>query len=134
MTLLVGGVALSYSSMNGYQTMSYKSGTYEGNVSWGSPAGKGKLTYADGAVYTGDFSSGQRQGKGLYRSKNGDTYDGEWKNDKFDGQGKLALASACATKVRSRTANAAGPAFRFIPTAGSIPAPGPTTRPTGPAS
>ena len=92
-TLLVGGVALSYSSMNGYQTMSYKSGTYEGNVSWGSPAGKGKLTYADGAVYTGDFSSGQRQGKGLYRSKNGDTYDGEWKNDKFDGQGKLALAS-----------------------------------------
>ena len=92
-TLLIGGVALSYNSMNGYQTMSYKSGTYEGNVSWGSPSGKGKLTYADGAVYTGDFSGGQRQGKGVYRTKNGDTYEGEWKNDKFDGQGKLALVS-----------------------------------------
>ncbi len=92
-TLLLGGVALSYNSMNGYQTMSYKSGTYEGNVSWGSPSGKGKLTYADGAVYTGDFSGGQRQGKGVYRTKNGDTYEGEWKNDKFDGQGKLALVS-----------------------------------------
>lgn len=92
-TLLIGGVALSYNSMNGYQTMNYKSGAYEGNVSWGSPSGKGKLTYADGAVYTGDFAGGQRQGKGVYRTKNGDTYDGEWKNDKFDGQGKLALAS-----------------------------------------
>ena len=92
-TLLIGGVALSYNSMNGYQTMSYKSGAYEGNVSWGSPSGKGKLTYADGAVYTGDFAGGQRQGKGVYRTKNGDTYEGEWKNDKFDGQGKLALVS-----------------------------------------
>ena len=91
--LLVGGAALSYSSMNGYQTISYNSGTYEGNISWGTPSGRGKLTYADGSVYSGDFAGGLRQGKGVFRSKAGDTYEGEWKNDKFNGQGKLALVS-----------------------------------------
>jgi hypothetical protein len=91
LVLLVGGAALSYNSMNGHRTLTHNSGIYEGNVSWGTPSGKGKLTYEDGSVYTGDFARGLRHGKGLLRSKSGDTYDGEWRNDKFDGSGILAL-------------------------------------------
>lgn len=91
--LVFVGVALSYNSMNGYHTIAYRNGTYEGNVSWGTPAGKGKLTYADGSVYTGYFAGGQRQGKGILVAKSGDTYEGDWNNDKFDGLGKLTLQS-----------------------------------------
>ena len=91
--LLLGGVAFSYNSMNGHQTISYNSGTYEGNVSWGTPSGQGKLTYADGSVYIGEFSSGQRHGKGVLRSKAGAVYEGDWKNDKSDGTGKLTFSN-----------------------------------------
>ena len=90
--LIVGGIAVSYSSMNGHQTISHNNGTYEGNVSWGQPSGKGKLTYANGSVYVGDFASGLRQGAGVFRTSKGDVYEGQWKNDRFDGNGKLALA------------------------------------------
>ncbi len=90
-TLILGGVAVSYNSMNGYQTISHNNGAYEGNVSWGQPSGKGKLTYANGSVYSGDFSSGLRQGVGTFRNSKGDTYEGQWKNDQFDGNGKLTL-------------------------------------------
>ena len=89
--LLLGGAAVSYNSMNGNQTIQYKGGTYEGNVSWGSPSGKGKLTYANGSVYTGDFSSGVREGKGSLRTNSGELYEGDWKGDLFDGTGKLTL-------------------------------------------
>ena len=91
--LSVGAVAVSYNSLNGYQTLTRSSGIYEGNVSWGSPSGKGKLTYTDGSVYTGDFAGGLRNGRGVMRSTSGNTYDGEWKNDKFDGFGKLTLTA-----------------------------------------
>lgn len=90
--LILGGIVLSYNSMNGHQTISHNNGTYEGNVSWGQPTGKGKLTYANGAVYTGDFADGLRHGTGSFRNANGDNYVGEWKNDRFDGKGKLVLA------------------------------------------
>ena len=90
--LIVGGIAVSYSSMNGHQTITHNNGTYEGNVSWGQPSGKGKLTYANGSVYVGDFVSGQRQGTGVFRTSKGDVYEGQWKNDRFDGSGKLTLA------------------------------------------
>ncbi len=90
--LILGGIAVSYSSMNGHQTISHQNGTYEGNVSWGQPSGKGKLTYANGSVYVGDFSSGLRQGVGAFRNSKGDTYEGQWKNDRFDGNGKLTLS------------------------------------------
>jgi len=90
--LILGGIAVSYSSMNGQQTISHQNGTYEGNVSWGQPSGKGKLTYANGSVYSGDFSSGLRQGIGAFRNSKGDTYEGQWKNDRFDGNGKLTLS------------------------------------------
>lgn len=90
--LLLAGVAFSYNSMNGHQTVSTSSGTYEGIVSWGIPSGKGKLTYTNGSVYTGDFESGSRQGKGNFRTSGGDVYDGDWKSDRFNGSGKLILA------------------------------------------
>ena len=90
--LIIGGIAVSYSSMNGHQTINHKNGTYEGNVSWGTPSGKGKLTYASGSVYVGDFASGQRQGTGVFRTNKGDVYEGQWKNDRFDGNGKLTFA------------------------------------------
>ena len=90
--LILGGVAVSYNSMNGYQTISHNNGTYEGNVSWGQPSGKGKLTYANGSVYSGDFSGGLRHGVGTFRSSKGDTYEGQWKNDRFDGNGVLTLS------------------------------------------
>ena len=89
--LLLAGVAASYSSMNGHQVVHYKGGVYDGNVSWGSPAGKGKLTYANGSVYNGDFISGLREGKGSFRTPDGDVYEGEWKGDQFEGTGKMAL-------------------------------------------
>ena len=89
--LLLGGLAVSYSSMNGNQTISHKGGTYEGNVSWGSPSGKGKLTYANGSVYIGDFTSGVREGRGSLRTNVGESYEGDWKGDLFDGTGKLTL-------------------------------------------
>lgn len=91
--LLFVGLAASYSSMNGQRSMDYKGGRYEGNVSWGSPSGKGKLTYANGSVYTGDFATGAREGKGAFHAPNGDSYEGEWKADQFDGNGKLTLKS-----------------------------------------
>lgn len=93
LVLAAGAAAVSYKSMNGYQALNFRNGTYEGYVSWGTPSGKGKLTYADGSTYVGDFSSGKRHGKGVLTLKSGDTYDGEWQNDKFDGAGKLTLAN-----------------------------------------
>ena len=93
LVVLLGGLAFSYNSMNGYKTLAHNSGTYEGTVSWGTPSGKGKLTFADGSVYTGDFSGGLRHGKGVLRAKSGSIYDGEWKNDKFDGAGTLTFPS-----------------------------------------
>jgi serine/threonine protein kinase len=90
--LILGGVAVSYNSMNGYQTISHNNGAYEGNVSWGQPSGKGKLTYANGSVYSGDFSGGLRHGVGTFRNSKGDTYEGQWKNDRFDGNGVLTLS------------------------------------------
>ena len=91
--MVLVGVAMSYNNMNGFHTIAYRNGTYEGNISWGTPAGKGKLTYADGSVYTGSFAGGQRQGKGIFAAKSGDSYEGDWNNDKFDGLGKLTLKS-----------------------------------------
>jgi serine/threonine protein kinase len=90
--LILAGGAFAYNSMNGYQSTSHNNGTYEGNVSWGTPSGKGKLTFANGNVYSGEFSGGLRHGNGAFRTASGDTYDGEWKNDRFDGKGILTLA------------------------------------------
>lgn len=87
--LVLGGIGLSYGNMNGYKTMTYNQGTYEGNVSWNSPHGQGKITYSDGSVYVGNFESGKRSGKGTLRNSAGASYEGDWKDDRFDGKGVL---------------------------------------------
>jgi len=115
LVLLLGAAAMSYNSLNGYQTIAYNAGSYEGNLSWGTPSGKGKLTYADESVYIGDFFRGLRHGKGTLRSKSGDTYDGEWKNDKFDGIGKLALTTGLRYEGAFKDGKRNGNGAQFYP-------------------
>jgi serine/threonine protein kinase len=50
-----------------------------------------KVTYTTG-TFEGNFANGKRQGKGIYLYSNGNKYEGEWVNDLKEGKGKFTFA------------------------------------------
>lgn len=77
----------------GYGTMRYDNGVYEGEWKNGKRDGQGTYTWNDGKRYTGAYADDVRSGIGIFYSwvdlTNGykGTYFGESKNDQFDGVG-----------------------------------------------
>ena len=49
---------------------------YEGNLSGGVPAGKGKYIWGNGSRYEGNFVDGRWEGRGVFTWANGDRYEG----------------------------------------------------------
>jgi hypothetical protein len=94
-------------------TIGFREGTYSGELTGGTPHGKGMYTcdnysyngewhkgdmsgygvmvFSDGSIYDGFWESNLRQGNGILLHPNGTTYEGEWKNGIRDGKGVLKL-------------------------------------------
>ena len=49
--------------------------------------GRGKCTWADGAVYEGEYTDGKKHGRGKYTWADGTVFEGEWKGDGSPGGG-----------------------------------------------
>ena len=73
--------------------LTFADGTYDGDVVAGKPEGRGKYTWADGAVYDGEWKDDKHDGRGKYTWASGSVYDGEWKVGKKEGRGKYTCAS-----------------------------------------
>lgn len=58
---------------------------YEGDVLFGAPQGKGKITYWDEETYEGEFSNGESHGYGISRESDGIIYEGFWRHGHLDG-------------------------------------------------
>ncbi len=80
--------------MNGKGKATYASGAiYEGDWVNGKKHGKGKLINRDGDVYDGDWFKGYQQGKGKEVYPNGNSYEGDWVKGKYQGKGKYTWAN-----------------------------------------
>jgi hypothetical protein len=66
---------------------------YEGDLSYGSYNGQGKLTSKNGNSYQGGFINSKRHGKGVYRWKNGDEYTGIWTMGVRNGDGVFKFSN-----------------------------------------
>jgi len=66
---------------------------YQGEWKDGKFHGRGKYTWADGAVYEGEFQDGEFHGRGKVALGNGAVYEGEFQDGKFHGRGKVALGN-----------------------------------------
>lgn len=75
---------LTNGSPQGRGRLSLPDGTvYEGEWSAGKPHGKGKLVTAGGASYRGEFNRGRRHGYGIYIRPDGKTEKGLWDKGKL---------------------------------------------------
>ena len=71
---------------------------YEGERdAQGHRHGRGKFTFADGAVYEGDWLHGLRHGVGEFKYKDGSVYKGQWQHDLKHGQGKFWFSNGDIT-------------------------------------
>ena len=74
---------------------------YDGEWQADNMHGRGKNTWAGGAVYDGEWQAGQMHGRGKNTYADDDArgpsfagavYDGEWQADKMHGRGKKTFA------------------------------------------
>lgn len=72
---------------NGFSTMKYSDGTYEGYYKDGKLDSLGYMFYADKRLYHGEFNNNQYNGNGYYKWKSGSTFFGKWKNGLQSGLG-----------------------------------------------
>lgn len=63
--------------------------SYQGQLKYGVPNGKGTMNFPGGNKYTGQFADGQMSGQGTFTWSNGDKYVGAFDNDLPNGKGKL---------------------------------------------
>mmetsp|Transcript_25910 Transcript_25910/g.31449 ORF Transcript_25910/g.31449 Transcript_25910/m.31449 type:complete len:211 (+) Transcript_25910:102-734(+) len=68
-------------------------GDYVDNVKTGS----GTMTYPDGSSYTGGWVSDKKEGEGVYKYASGDVYKGGFKADKKDGDGSYLFKESRST-------------------------------------
>lgn len=61
--------------------------TFDGQMAYGIPNGKGLMKFNGGDEYLGDFVQGKMHGKGAILLANGDSYHGNWKDGEADGEG-----------------------------------------------
>ncbi|KAG8443491.1 hypothetical protein GDO86_012042 [Hymenochirus boettgeri] len=81
----------------------YKDATYEGDMSWGKPQGKGTLKWPNGRNHVGDFKFGQEDGFGisLIPNSSGDQYDCykcHWRRGSMEGYGICEYADESVYK------------------------------------
>ncbi|XP_073407247.1 ALS2 C-terminal-like protein isoform X2 [Dendrobates tinctorius] len=81
----------------------YKNATYEGDMSWGKPHGKGTIKWSDGRNHVGDFNFGQEDGFGicLIPDTTRDRYDCykcHWRNGAMYGYGICEYADESVYK------------------------------------
>lgn len=78
---------LKGSVADGYHSLEYENGTYEGYIKANKRHGKGKYTWKDGNWYEGDWVDDLKDGTGKFSWTTGDCYEGEYKKDKREGAG-----------------------------------------------
>ncbi|SMN01183.1 putative phosphatidylinositol-4-phosphate 5-kinase [uncultured Candidatus Thioglobus sp.] len=78
---------------NGYGSIDYDNGTFEGNWKNGKRHGQGVYAWASGDRYEGNWKNDKKHGQGVFTWASGSRYEGNWKNDKQHGQGVYAWAS-----------------------------------------
>ena len=61
--------------------------TFDGEMAYGIPNGKGLMKFKGGDEYLGDFKEGKMHGKGAILLANGDSYHGDWANGEAEGEG-----------------------------------------------
>ena len=72
---------------DGWHSLDYENGTYEGYIKDNKRNGKGRYTWHDGNRYEGDWVDDQKEGMGKFSWTTGDVYEGEYKADKRHGVG-----------------------------------------------
>lgn len=72
---------------NGWHSLEYENGLYEGYVVANKRHGKGRYTWKDGNWYEGDWEDDLKHGTGKFVWTTGDSYEGEYNKDKRDGVG-----------------------------------------------
>ncbi|KAM3909778.1 ALS2 C-terminal-like protein isoform 2-T2 [Leptodactylus fuscus] len=81
----------------------FKNATYEGDMSWGKPHGKGTLKWPNGRNHVGDFKYGQEDGFGIClipdsSSDRYDCYKCHWRNGAIQGYGICEYADESVYK------------------------------------
>ncbi|OCT75387.1 ALS2 C-terminal-like protein isoform X1 [Xenopus laevis] len=81
----------------------FKDATYEGDMSWGKPHGKGTLKWPDGRNHVGDFKFGQEDGFGICLVPNStqdlyDCYKCHWQTGSMQGYGICEYADESVYK------------------------------------
>ena len=61
--------------------------TYDGEMVYGIPHGKGLMKFSGGDEYLGEFIKGKMHGKGAILLVNGDSYHGQWQEGEAHGDG-----------------------------------------------
>lgn len=72
---------------DGWHSLEYDNGIYEGYIKNNKRNGKGRYTWKDGNYYEGDWNDDQKEGMGKFVWTTGDVYEGEYKGDKRQGVG-----------------------------------------------
>jgi hypothetical protein len=91
---------LKGSVADGWHSLEYENGMYEGYVKNNKRTGKGKYTWQDGNWYEGDWVDDQKEGMGKFSWTTGDIYEGEYKGDKRHGVGVKTYSNGDKYEVR----------------------------------
>ena len=84
--LLLAGLFV-FNSYAGEETISWKNGTYTGEVSKGVPNGEGIWNILGVGWYSGGFKNGELHGTGIQEYVDGTRYAGEYENSMKSGRG-----------------------------------------------
>lgn len=85
---------------DGWHSLEYENGTYEGYILNNKRNGKGKYTWKDGNYYEGDWVDDQKEGTGKFVWTTGDVYAGEYKGDKREGVGEKIYSNGDKYEVK----------------------------------
>ncbi len=77
-----------------YEEYKFANGDYYlGEMKYGYPDGKGKMSYANGDSYVGGWKEGRQNGLGKYTFADGIIYECNWVNGKKHGKGRVTYSS-----------------------------------------
>jgi hypothetical protein len=84
---------MDFGTFSGDGTFRFRTGeTYTGQWEDSKMQGAGTLEYPESGTYSGDYVGAQRSGSGSFTWDNGDCYTGAWSNDEMDGDGVYTFA------------------------------------------
>jgi hypothetical protein len=103
------GKGLKGSVADGWHSLEYENGTYEGDIKANKRHGKGRYTWKDGNWYEGAWVDDVKEGMGKFVWTTGDSYEGEYKKDKRHGAGIKIYANGDKYEVLSFHSRENGP-------------------------